>query len=68
MIQFDKTQPVNINPRYAFGGGVILRHITGDSWEQVDFGGTHIAYVKAESVDYAPTLAEQFIKGRSYRQ
>jgi hypothetical protein len=48
-----------------FPGGVMLRHVAGDTYESVTIDGKHLQYFKAEAVDYAATLAEQQIMNRS---
>ncbi len=64
MIHFDKTQPVDIRPRYDFGGGVILQRVSATCYKPVDiFGEPTGPMVRAEHVVYESTLEAQ--KSRS---
>jgi hypothetical protein len=59
VIQFDKTQPVEIRPRYDFGGGVILQRVSAIRYTNVLTGEEY----RAEHVVYESTLETQ--KSRS---
>lgn len=68
MLQFDKTQPIRHNaPRLDFGRGVYMVHILGDMFALVSQSGIHLDFIIAEEIEYAPTLAEQFIQSRSIK-
>jgi hypothetical protein len=66
----DKTQPIRIReaPLYAFPCGFVVRQVHGDNWESLGLDGKHIAYLKADEVDYESSLAAEFLKSRSIRQ
>lgn len=65
MIQFDKTQPVEIRPRYDFGGGVILQRLTATTYQPITpFGEPAGEPVRAELVVYEATLDAQRNKQR----
>ena len=48
-----------------FPGGLIVRHVRGTTFESVDLSGRHMAYVKAEHVEYEPTIVGEILKLRS---
>lgn len=60
VIQFDKTQPVEIRPRYDFGGGVIFKRVSATCYKPINaFGEDTGPMVRAELVVYEPTLEAQ---------
>jgi hypothetical protein len=70
MIVFDKTQPVRDRsaPRLDFGGGVYAQHVMGTTYAWVTQGGTHLAFVEAQHVEYESTLTAEYLKARSFAQ
>jgi hypothetical protein len=61
VIQFDRTQPVEIRPVYDFGRGVILQRLSATSYKHVLTG----ELMRAEVVVYEPTLAAQLTNSRN---
>lgn len=65
MIQFDKTQPVDIRPRYDFGGGVIFKRVSATCYKPINaFGEDAGPMVHCELVVYESTLDAQRSKQR----
>lgn len=51
-------------PHLHFGGGVVMRHVRGDTYERITLDGRHLQYLVAENIEYAPTLQQQFLNTR----
>lgn len=65
MINFDKTQPVEIRPRYDFGGGVIFRRVSATCYKPITvFGEDNGPMVTCENIVYESTLDAQRQKQR----
>lgn len=65
MIQFDKTQPVDIRPRYDFGGGRIFQRVSASCYKPINAFGEGIGpVVRCELVTYEPTLELQRTRQR----
>lgn len=58
----------NDNPRLAFGRGVYMRCVLGDTFERVTQGGTHVAFVTHVEIEYESSLPAEYMKARSFRQ
>lgn len=66
-VLYDRTQPIrdwSLSKQYTFDNGLIVRQLLGDNWQAVSMGGKHLAYMKAEDIVYADTLAAEFMKQR----
>lgn len=62
---FDKTQPVEIRPRYDFGGGVILQRVSATCYKPINvFGEPAGPMVRAELVVYESTLSAQLQRSK----
>lgn len=59
---------VNNNPRLDFGRGIYFCHILGDFYELVTMSGAHLQYIKAEAIEYAPSLEAELRKSRSTQE
>jgi hypothetical protein len=66
----DKTQPIRARetPLYAFPCGLVIRQVHGDTWESLSLDGKHIAYLKANEIEYESSLSTEFLKSRSLKQ
>ena len=51
-------------PQYDFGRGYVFRELSPTSFQVLTAAGAHVTYLRAEAVEYEPTLAAQYVRTR----